>query len=496
MLSGTGIPRCPISIEEIQNPATTPCGHTFEQKEINDWINKKEADCACPVCNAKIAGLTLAVDIQKRDMFQQIRTLLGQLKAQSQLIEQLRLEEKKDDVRPGRIPVEQEVLLNQNKSNAQHIATSTMNQATLFIGKRILGNYIRNHALLLKDANSGIKQRKRATLGMHTTTQDQLKTSLTERTQQFNPANMLNNVQDDPLQICKDMERLTDEMATDIQNARQEVNSLRIIFQKQVTLPTVILSKYLGMWMSLNKKIKESAEHLKNLRAIEQQTLRETLAVSRDSTDKTLSLFGGNGIKPTATAEQNAQLLAAVKSRDIKKVRELLLAEHQFNLELRDQANSTLLYIAMLNKDFDMMDLLIAKKADVKAFVNFANSKSPLLITAIADIFSDEESFTMVRKLLLAGADVNAVTTTFLNTALHWAASRGSANIVLLLLEFRASVTLTNNLKKTPLDIAKGNKCIALLKQAALPSAPAALQSDPIPPPGAASSAEVKIHRI
>ena len=39
---------CPISNEIMQNPYVLNCGHSFEMKNIDEWIKKKNN---CPICN-------------------------------------------------------------------------------------------------------------------------------------------------------------------------------------------------------------------------------------------------------------------------------------------------------------------------------------------------------------------------------------------------------------------------------------------------------------
>lgn len=42
---------CPISLEEIKDPATTACGHTFEKASLIEWLKEHYT---CPVCQEKI----------------------------------------------------------------------------------------------------------------------------------------------------------------------------------------------------------------------------------------------------------------------------------------------------------------------------------------------------------------------------------------------------------------------------------------------------------
>jgi hypothetical protein len=42
---------CPISLEKINNPVKTSCGHIFEKENIILWIKEKRT---CPMCQKKL----------------------------------------------------------------------------------------------------------------------------------------------------------------------------------------------------------------------------------------------------------------------------------------------------------------------------------------------------------------------------------------------------------------------------------------------------------
>ncbi len=42
---------CPITLEKINNPVKTSCGHIFEKENIILWIREKKT---CPVCRKKL----------------------------------------------------------------------------------------------------------------------------------------------------------------------------------------------------------------------------------------------------------------------------------------------------------------------------------------------------------------------------------------------------------------------------------------------------------
>jgi hypothetical protein len=42
---------CPISLDKMENPAKTSCGHVFEKENIIMWIREKRT---CPICRKKL----------------------------------------------------------------------------------------------------------------------------------------------------------------------------------------------------------------------------------------------------------------------------------------------------------------------------------------------------------------------------------------------------------------------------------------------------------
>lgn len=73
----------------------------------------------------------------------------------------------------------------------------------------------------------------------------------------------------------------------------------------------------------------------------------------------------------------------------------------------------------------------------------------------------------MVRLLLSAGADVGRLTDDgHANTALHLAATQGDASCVRRLLAARADAAVANAAGMTPAQLAKGDECALLLRQA------------------------------
>ncbi len=62
---------CPLSLDTLEDPAMTKCGHTFERTKIELWLQSKNT---CPLCrkNITIGGLATnrmvkqAIDILKQ----------------------------------------------------------------------------------------------------------------------------------------------------------------------------------------------------------------------------------------------------------------------------------------------------------------------------------------------------------------------------------------------------------------------------------------------
>ncbi len=51
---------CPISLEPIVTPKTLACGHTFEEKNIDEWLSTESEGYfprpkTCPVCRAPVS---------------------------------------------------------------------------------------------------------------------------------------------------------------------------------------------------------------------------------------------------------------------------------------------------------------------------------------------------------------------------------------------------------------------------------------------------------
>ena len=51
--------RCPITLNLMWGPVTTPCGHNFSEAGIIDWIQSNNGVATCPVCRAYLVEAEL-----------------------------------------------------------------------------------------------------------------------------------------------------------------------------------------------------------------------------------------------------------------------------------------------------------------------------------------------------------------------------------------------------------------------------------------------------
>ena len=145
----------------------------------------------------------------------------------------------------------------------------------------------------------------------------------------------------------------------------------------------------------------------------------------------------------------------AVKSGDLAKVKALLTA-HPDLISSKDTIGITPLHFAADNGNKEMVEFLLANKAEVNAMDNLG--ETPLNCAALS-------GHRNVAELLLASkADVNT-TNNFGWTPLQTAAYHGYKHVAELLLANQADVRATNNLGGTSLHLAamKGHKDVAEL---------------------------------
>jgi len=140
----------------------------------------------------------------------------------------------------------------------------------------------------------------------------------------------------------------------------------------------------------------------------------------------------------------------ALSKRNFDIARKLIEAGCDVNLVSQVGVSGPPLHYAIIKENLDMVKLLIEKKADV----NIAEEEtgySPLFLAA-----SLEQIDTM-KVLLAAGADVNLADYED-KTPLQFAASNGFGEVIKLLVDNKADVTLKNGDGETAEDIAKKMK--------------------------------------
>jgi len=137
-----------------------------------------------------------------------------------------------------------------------------------------------------------------------------------------------------------------------------------------------------------------------------------------------------------------------------KDVAELLLID-KAEVDAKDKAGYTPLYVAAQEGHKDVVELLLAYKADVNAKAN--NGDTPL------DMAVYKGRRDVVDVLLANNADVNAKDNKGGFTPLHFAAGMGHKDLVELLLAYKADVNAKDNNGHTPLAWAlhKGHKDVA-----------------------------------
>jgi ankyrin repeat protein len=125
-----------------------------------------------------------------------------------------------------------------------------------------------------------------------------------------------------------------------------------------------------------------------------------------------------------------------------------------------NRIGATPFLLAAQHADVEMMRLLLEQGADPT--LTTAEHQTPLMVASGVGIFglgnspgSNEEAFDAVKLLMDLGADVTAVDDNG-ETALHGAALRGSNEIVQLLVDKGASLTVKDSMGWMPLTIADG----------------------------------------
>lgn len=143
--------------------------------------------------------------------------------------------------------------------------------------------------------------------------------------------------------------------------------------------------------------------------------------------------------------------------------RMLLSGVHQRkpNIDAVQNRGKTALHFASVHNREDFVDLLISNGASLDPKSD--GRWTPLINAA------DKGYATIVSKLLAAGADVNAQTSTHM-TALHWAASNGHQEVVKILLDRpETNLAIKDNEERTPMICAaegRHNRIVSMLSPA------------------------------
>lgn len=131
------------------------------------------------------------------------------------------------------------------------------------------------------------------------------------------------------------------------------------------------------------------------------------------------------------------------------------------NINATQNRGKTALHFASVHNREDFVDLLISNSA-------FLDSKSDGQWTPLINA-ADKGHTGVVSKLLAAGANVNAQTSTHM-TALHWAASNGHDDVVKILLDRpETNLAIKDNDERTPMICAaegRHNRIVAMLSPA------------------------------
>jgi len=143
----------------------------------------------------------------------------------------------------------------------------------------------------------------------------------------------------------------------------------------------------------------------------------------------------------------------AVKSGNTKTVLRLLQAGCMVNSKNGDEHGLTPLLIAIQMDNYEMAQLLIEHVALVEK-TGGEFRKSPLI-----ECIEKNSSISLIELLIQKGASVNAKDSCG-NGPLHHAAYCGRIGVIRSLLQHGANPLEKNNSSKTPLDIAREQRCI------------------------------------
>jgi ankyrin repeat protein len=149
------------------------------------------------------------------------------------------------------------------------------------------------------------------------------------------------------------------------------------------------------------------------------------------------------------------QIFREIKNSNYKKCKSILLENH-YEIHARDDFDNTPLHLAVKNSNYDICKLLLEFGADVNACDQWGNR--PL---HIATQWIGRAS---ICKLLLDyGAFINAQNNSD-NTSLHYASYKGFDDLVELLLNYNAKISIRNVFNKTPYDLSRSDEIKNIIK--------------------------------
>jgi ankyrin repeat protein len=145
-------------------------------------------------------------------------------------------------------------------------------------------------------------------------------------------------------------------------------------------------------------------------------------------------------------AETHKELYAAILANDIVKVRKLLEAKTQLDLNIILEDGESLITTAVSRDLYPIVELLLENNASL--YKSNKQNESPLMVA------SKKGHENLVRLLLSLGSrpdtkDLNG------NTALHLAILNNHEEIALYLINSRSNIDITNNLDQTALKLAE-----------------------------------------
>ena len=143
----------------------------------------------------------------------------------------------------------------------------------------------------------------------------------------------------------------------------------------------------------------------------------------------------------------NQELIGAAANGDLRRVQDLLEAGADPN-NARDAYNNTPLMLAAMRGHLHVVEKLLEENADPNE--PGEQGDTPLMWAVRGDI--QQFILPIVKALILAGADLNAQSIYFLETALLWAVRLGYIPIIKELVEAGANPTLADNRGVAPIN--------------------------------------------